>query len=451
MLLQAISTATNTLCSQAHGAKNHDLVGAWLHVGIALSSVMAFLVAAAWAVTGLALSAAGFDAHEAILAGRFAQWSIVGVWPFLVYPVVTAWLQAQGIVFPMVFTNAAVLLVNVALNFLLIFGVGSWGGLGFDGSAIATAISRWLLLLVVCAYVLWRGIHKKTLPHGIQFKYLTDGMLWHEFFVKQSLPRFLGRAAEEWQLQLVALFAAQLGTVSLATHTALLDLFYFATSALYGLTNSTSVRIGHHLGAGDVRSAQMVAKLNLAVCMTVAVAVASVFCGAHSVIGYLFSKDPRVVAKTAELAWFVGGGYVFLCLFYTSMAVVAGFGRPRIIAIAFLVGAWCVCIPLGYVLSHTLGLGLVGLWTGLVVGYSVVTAIIVTNVLRTDWDDVSAEAVIRSKQSEAVQGGAGTALLSGTRDHEQPKGSISQCASSDLSNEGPSLNSKESEALFNQI
>jgi len=374
---------------------------------------MAIAVGAAWAGTGYALSAAGFDEHESMLAGRFAQWSIVGVWPFLVYPVVTAWLQAQGIVFPMVYTNAAVLLLNVGLNFLLIFGVGSWGGLGFDGSALATAISRWLLLLAVCAYVWARGIHKNTLPHGFQMQYLTNGKLWQEFFVKQTLPRFLGRAAEEWQLQLVALFAAQLGTVSLATHTALLDLLYFATSALYGLTNSASVRIGHHLGAGDVHSAQMVAKMNLGVCLSVAVVVASIFCGAHSVIGYLFSHDARVVAKTSQLAWFVGGGYVFLCMFYSSMAVVAGFGRPRIIAVAFLVGAWGVCIPLGYVLSHTARLGLQGLWGGLVVGYCVVTVIVVTSVLRSDWSEVSSEAMARSKASAGAKH-AQEALLGAT-------------------------------------
>lgn len=151
--------------------------------------------------------------------------------------------------------------------------------------------------------------------------------------------------------------------------------------------------------------------MNLAVCLTVAVVVASIFCGAHNVIGRLFSRDERVVAETARLAWFVGGGYVFLCMFYTSMAVVAGFGRPRIIAIAFLVGAWGVCIPLGYVLSHTVGLGLVGLWSGLVVGYSVVTAIVVTNVLRSDWHEVSKEAMVRSNLKRRSTAGSVDELL----------------------------------------
>lgn len=45
------------------------------------------------------------------------------------------------------------------------------------------------------------------------------------------------------------------------------------------------------------------------------------------------------------------------------------------IALAFVVGAWCVSVPLAYVFGFVIKLGLVGLWYALTAGYGVVTFI----------------------------------------------------------------------------
>lgn len=107
------------------------------------------------------------------------------------------------------------------------------------------------------------------------------------------------------------------------------------------------------------------------------------------------------------MAWFVGGGYTAIALFYASMAVLSGAAKPRTVAVAFLIGAWAVCVPLAYVLANVAGLGLAGLWVGLVVGYAVVTAISCTAVMRLDWEGVAREAVARSAQGDGGEGGEG--------------------------------------------
>jgi Na+-driven multidrug efflux pump len=55
-------------------------------------------------------------------------------------------LQAQGVVIPGLAAVSVAAVVNVGLNRVLIWGVGSWGGLGFQGSPIATSLSCLLLL-----------------------------------------------------------------------------------------------------------------------------------------------------------------------------------------------------------------------------------------------------------------------------------------------------------------
>lgn len=53
-----------------------------------------------------------------------------------------------------------------------------------------------------------------------------------EFIRKQVMPRAIGALLEQWQLQVVALFAAHIGTAALATHNAFVTLFVVITSAM---------------------------------------------------------------------------------------------------------------------------------------------------------------------------------------------------------------------------
>jgi Na+-driven multidrug efflux pump len=74
----------------------------------------------------------------------------------------------------------------------------------------------------------------------------------------------------------------------------------------------------------------------------------------------------------ARIAILVGCCYALLVFFYLSMATLAAQGRAGIVAIAFVVGAWFVSVPLAYVFAFVLnGLskGLFGLWAGMAAGY----------------------------------------------------------------------------------
>ena len=77
-------------------------------------------------------------------------------------------------------------------------------------------------------------------------------------------------------------------------------------------------------------------------------------------------------------------------------------GRPGVVALAFLVGAWGVSVPLAYIFSFTLDQGVEGLWRALVAGYAVVTIVVGVAVLRSDWKALSKEAYVRSESKAAA-------------------------------------------------
>ncbi len=67
-------------------------------------------------------------------------------------------------VVPGLVTVMVAVCVNAALNYILIWGVGGWGGLGFKGSPIATSLSSYVLLFTLLAYLWLSGVHRSACP-----------------------------------------------------------------------------------------------------------------------------------------------------------------------------------------------------------------------------------------------------------------------------------------------
>lgn len=177
--------------------------------------------------------------------------------------------------------------------------------------------------------------------------------------------------------------------------------------------------------------------------------------------GKVFSHDPVVISLASHVCVPLSVGYLLASTFFTAMAVLNGQSRPGIVAIAFVVGAWLVCIPTAIPLSRALNpvsavlscllcwvsfalphvpllplQHLVGLWVALVFGYGVTTVIAMAAVLRSDWDDLAAKAVARSEGAHLAET---TALLATPTDTSQLHPSLSIQHPADDS-KGPELN-----------
>lgn len=176
------------------------------------------------------------------------------------------------------------------------------------------------------------------------------------------------------------------------------------------------MRIGFHVGNADIPAAKTALRACLTLSAGTAAVVAALLGGLYHQIGHVFTSDPEVLRIAAQMAPLVAGCYVFLSLFYTSMAVLDAQGRPRVVAASFFVGAWCIALPLAYVFGFVLDLGVMGLWWALVAGYSVVTLAAGTAVLRSDWVAI----VRRAQERQEVHSGAARSLLAAAAAAAEP-------------------------------
>lgn len=402
LIWRGLAQAINVLASTAFGAKNYQLVGIWFKLGLVIITVFGVMMGVTWFFTGDIMKVlVGYDLEMMGLVTSFARVAVVGLLPLCWYNAMGSYLMAQAILAPQLLMCICTLLANFGLNFLFIYGTPwvGWEGFGFLGSPLATASSRALLCFGVYAIVLARRTHLHTCAKGVCFCAGICKRSRINEFAKLALPMMLTAVLEDGQLQTITIMASRLGTAETACHNGIMTLLMNLTSMMWAMGSATRVRISHHLGAGNIRGVKTVILIGLCASTAIAVVVSGTFLIARDAMGKIFSDDPHVWALTGSIATLVGIAYGFMVFFYVAMAVLAGSGRPHVVTAAFVIGAWCVCVPLAYVFGFVLDStrGLFGLWVAMVVGYGVTSLLAIPFAVCSDWPQLVVDAQRRAE------------------------------------------------------
>eukprot|EP00741_Cyanophora_paradoxa_P010627 tig00020537_g10271.t1 len=393
---QGATSALETLCSQAYGAKQYMLVGIWLQRGLVVGTAFSIPVYVCWLLTERALIAIGQDPATAKLAGQFVYAQLFSLLPFMYFFLMQKYLQAQGNVRPAMVVGIIANLLNLALNFLLVRGLGSWPGLGFTGSSLATTISRWLQFGLLLGYILVMGLHRSTWPGWQPRAALSAAGLWTAF--KLALPASAMICLEAWGFETASLMAGLLGQISLDAHAITLQLAALFFMYCLGVSGAGSTRIGNFLGAGDAARARRSAR----VCVTVAcagMAVEALFVlSTRHYLAYAYTREHEVVDRVAAMLPIMAAFQIFDGMQCSQGGVLRGIGRPTVGAVANLIGFSGVGLTCAYTFAFKVGWGLRGIWIGLACGTVVVALVQSLFLLRIDWQR---EALLARERSEA--------------------------------------------------
>ncbi|KAG5022165.1 hypothetical protein JHK85_018507 [Glycine max] len=368
-VLMGMSSALDTFCGQAYGAKQFHMLGVHTQGAMLVLTLVTIPLSIIWVFLGPILVALHQDKEIAAHAQLYARYLIPSLSANGLLRCITKFLQTQNIVFPMVLATGLTSFLHFFLCWVLVQKVG----LGIKGSAIAICISNWFNTIILALYIklspscktTWTGFSKESL-HNIPK------------FLKLAFPSTLMVCLESWTFEIMVLLSGALPDAKLQT------------SML-----SICTRISNELGAGSPKAAYLAVKVTMFLASAVGILEFAslmilwrvwgrVFTNVHEVVKYVTSMMPLVASST------------FIDSIQTAFQGVArGCGWQKLGAYVNLGSYYFLGVPFSVVSAFVFHMKGQGLFLGILIALTVQVVCFLLVTLRANWEKEAKKAAKR--------------------------------------------------------
>lgn len=367
------------LVTQAHGARDRRGLGLALQRGLVLALLLAIPLTLSRFFTGDVLelfrdlaqriggadAAAGFAPAIIDEAHRYALALVPGEVFFLAYIAQRQYLQGRGILRPALVVSGLAVLINAALNGVLIFGLD----LGVVGAGIATALTRAFLALGVLY-----AIRRYRLHRGAWVPWSRDARRGLGTLLKVGLPVGAHFAMEVGAFSVSTLLAGLLGVVATAAHGIAVNLASITFMLPLGCSLAAVTRVGNLVGERRFDAAQRSAWLAIAMGAGVMACAAVGLLVLRELLPRLYGGDADVIAATAAVLPIAAAFQVFDGVQVVGGGILRALGRTMPPALFNFVAWYVIGLPLAWYWAIERELGLAGLWWALAVGLATIAA-----------------------------------------------------------------------------
>ncbi|VAI26953.1 unnamed protein product [Triticum turgidum subsp. durum] len=157
-IMLGMSTAVQTVCGQAYGARRYRAMGVVCQRALLLQFVTAVAIAFFYWYSGPFLRLIG-QAEDVAVAGQlYARGLVPQLLAFALFCPMQRFLQAQNIVNPVAYMVLAVLVFHILISWLAVFVLS----FGLLGAALTLSFSWWVLVALTWAYIIWSPACKET-------------------------------------------------------------------------------------------------------------------------------------------------------------------------------------------------------------------------------------------------------------------------------------------------
>lgn len=269
----------------------------------------------------------------------------------------------------------AMLPLNAIGNYILMMGLGPIPAFGPTGSGIATLLvaTGTLLALVVMAR---RGA-VSTAP-------VASGFDWRGLVavLRVGLPIGVTAATETGIYLAVTLYAATLGAADVAAHTLTLRIAGIIYAGSFALQQASMVRLARAAGLDDARGGRAVVASSLLISSASGILLCLLLvAGAKPLATWFFDASAAgIAAAQVAIGLLILLGLLEFAAYpgLAALGLLRGRKDTQVPMVYKMVAYWVIGTPLGLYLCEMQGLGVTGLWIGLVAGALLTTMLALT-------------------------------------------------------------------------
>jgi len=366
LLIRGTLIATTLMVARLYGAGKSQQIGSlvrqanWIAVALGLIGFI-FLQHTEWILILLEISPLLIEKTTDYLVAL--SWGVPAI---CMYEVLVCYCEGCSKTKPSMIISLLALLVNIPLNYLLIYGNFGFPELGGVGCGYATSICFCLMFMLMLAFVSFSNYHKKS---DIFTKLEMPDAKAIIILIKLGIPIGLAFFFEAGIFCAIALVIGKLGTTIVAGHQIALNFSSITFMVPLSLSMGLTVRTSQAIGAGNPEKAAFIGYSGILTALFGACISATAILIFSEQIASFYTVNPAVRALAVELLFFAALFQFFDAIQIASIGALRGYKDTRIPMIMILVACWVIALPFGYLLGLTdvitESMGPHGLWIGL--------------------------------------------------------------------------------------
>lgn len=244
--------------------------------------------------------------------------------------------------------------LNILLNYVLIFGRFGFPELGLLGAGIATLVA--LVYALIGMFIFLREDKSKW---TLGFRY--DAKTFVQLF-RIGLPIGLQMGVEAASFSLAVVMVGWLGAAELAAHQIVAVISTLGFMIFYGVSSAVTIRMSRHYEERRVGRMRSIVWTGLVLQLMIATVFVSVLFVCRHYVARIFTDDEGLVAMVAVvclplMAYQIGD---VLQILYSS--ALRGLRDVRFTAVSAVFCHVFLALGLVYLFAFTFGWGLVGVW-----------------------------------------------------------------------------------------
>ncbi|KAH9771035.1 protein DETOXIFICATION 24 [Citrus sinensis] len=378
-ILIGMSSATETLCGQAFGAKQYHMMGIYLQRSWIINLATGTILLPAFIFAADIFKLLGEQTDIANRAGDISLW-FIGILYFFVFSLtIQKYLQAQLKNMIVGWLSAVAFVVHVALSWIFVSKLN----LGIPGAMSAMIIASWFIVIGQFVYLFggwcpntWKGFSSAAFADLYPV-------------LKLSISSGVMICLEFWYNALLVLLAGYMknATIEISSFSICLNIISWEFMLVFGFLAASGVRVSNELGRGDAKAAKFSVKVAIAT-TTVIGFFFSLICLVFSrKVAHLFTSNDEVIESVTSLSVLLAFSVLLNGFQAVLSGVAVGAGRQAVVAYINIICYYFIGLPVGVLLGYVADLKVKGIWTGMLLGVVMQSLVLGCVTWKTDWDN----------------------------------------------------------------
>ena len=351
------------IISQLLGAKKTDNISTIFYQGLYIGTGLACIIL----ITGLLglrplLTALNLEPAAAEVCISYLKAYAIGLFPLLWVNTLRNTVDSHGLThysMAIVFTS---FIVNVFLNYSLIFGHFGFPEIGGVGAGYGLAGACWTNFILFGLVIL---LHPKLKGYRIFKDFSKPSFHYIREQLHIGIPIGFSIFLEASIFSIAGLLMVHFGSAVVAAHQSVIsftNVFYYLPLSI---AMASTIAVAYELGAGRKQEAIQYSYISRILAIVLAIMICTFTFTNMDAIADLFTNDDEVYKLIYS---FLGYGIFFSAIDAIGtplQGILRAYKDVKVVLYISLISYWGVCFPTAYILANNPNYGPFGVWIGL--------------------------------------------------------------------------------------